>query len=290
MTQHLEAQDDGWLMRPMKNWAAEKLDYLERYLDMFTTAMRKKPWRALNYIDLFAGPGKCQDEGTGEIYLGSPLLALRTRQSFDHYFFVELDADNMQALQQRCQHSPQADRIRYFQEDCNVAVHRIAREIQRVDQHYIEGVWPCLNLAFLDPEGLVELHWDTVQALAQLRTDLVIHYSQMGLQRYMPIAIESSEETSIDRFFGSRDWREIYEQGQGKPGMYGDLIRFYKDRLCELGYVEVKIDDQIERVPMMRNMKNAPLYCLIFASKNDLGEKFWREVTRRDKDGQLWMF
>ncbi|MBN1876921.1 MAG: three-Cys-motif partner protein TcmP [Anaerolineae bacterium] len=79
---YLDAQDDGLLMRPMKDWAAEKLDYLERYLNIFTTSMRNQRWRALNYIDLFAGPGKCQHEASSDVYLGSPLLALTTKKSF----------------------------------------------------------------------------------------------------------------------------------------------------------------------------------------------------------------
>jgi three-Cys-motif partner protein len=286
---HLEAQDDALLMRPMKDWTAEKLDYLERYLHMFTTAMRGKPWRALNYIDLFAGPGKCQHEVSHEVYLGSPLLALTTQHAFDHYFFVDLDAANIQALKLRCQHSPHADRIEYFQEDCNTAVHPITRKIRCWNQHFVEDQWLCLNFAFLDPEGL-ELQWSTVKTLAQLRTDLVIHYSQMGLQRNIPLDIEESGETSIDRFFGGRDWRDIYRQGQGKPGVYGELIRLYKRKLCDLGYVDVKSADEVWRVPMMRNTKNAPLYALIFASKSDLGEKFWREVTQRDVHGQQRLF
>lgn len=285
MNLYLEAQDDGLLMRPMRHWATEKLDYLERYLNMFTTAMRKKPWRALNYIDLFAGPGKCRHEDNENVYLGSPLLALTAKNTFDHYFFVDLDVDNIQVLKQRCQHSPYVDRIQYFAEDCNTAVHHITEQIRRMNRHYIEDSWPCLNLAFLDPEGL-ELQWHTVQALAQLRTDLVIHYSQMGLQRYMPIASQDPDETIIDRFFGNRDWRGIYEQGN--PGKYGDLINLYKHNLNDLGYVDVR--NEIARVPMMRNVKNAPLYYLIFASKSDLGEKFWREVTQRDVYGQQYLF
>ncbi|MBN1878125.1 MAG: three-Cys-motif partner protein TcmP [Anaerolineae bacterium] len=283
---YLEAQDDGLLMRPMKDWAAEKLDYLERYLDMFTTAMRNKKWRALNYIDLFAGPGKCQHENNNNVQLGSPLLALTRKKAFDHYFFIDLDPDNIQALQQRCSQSPYADRIQYFRKDCNEAVHCITEEIQRINKRYIEDLWPCLNLAFLDPEGL-ELDWETVETLAQLRTDLVIHYSQMGLQRYMPIAIEDPNETSIDRFFGCRDWRNIYKQSQDNSRAYGELLNLYQRNLYNLGY---KGKDEVGRLPLMRNTKNAPLYYLVYASKSDLGKKFWHEVTKRNVYGQQRLF
>ena len=286
MHTYLEARDDGLTMRPMKDWAAEKLDYVQRYLGVFTTAMRKKPWRALNYIDLFAGPGKCRHEDNGDVYLGSPLLALTAGNAFDHYFFVDSDVDNIQALQQRCQQFPHVDRIQYFVEDCNASVHRIVRQIQRWNRRYIKGVWPCRNFAFLDPEGLEELQWDTVRALAQLRTDFIIHYSQMGVQRCLPIAINDPGNTVLDRFFGTRIWREIYQQGQNKPGLYGDLLNLYQRNLCDLGY---KGENEVGQVPLMRNTKNAPLYYLIYASKSELGKKFWREVTEHDVHGQFRM-
>jgi hypothetical protein len=38
-------------------WSAAKHHFLRRYIDAFTTAMRAKGWRGLNYIDLFASAG-----------------------------------------------------------------------------------------------------------------------------------------------------------------------------------------------------------------------------------------
>jgi hypothetical protein len=41
----------------------------------------------------------------------------------------------------------------------------------------------------------------------------------------------------------------------------------------------------------MRNAKkNAPLYRLLFASKNNLGNDFWRKVTKRNVHGQGRLF
>jgi len=39
---YLRPEDDGLPMRPSGSWVAEKLDYLRRYVDMFTTSMRSK--------------------------------------------------------------------------------------------------------------------------------------------------------------------------------------------------------------------------------------------------------
>ena len=90
-------------MRESGEWVAEKLDYLERYINIFQTSMHQKQWHATHYIDLFAGPGKCVVPETGSIYLGSPLLSLTTSYPCTSYFFLEMDPENVAALQQRCQ-------------------------------------------------------------------------------------------------------------------------------------------------------------------------------------------
>ena len=67
MHSYLQPQDDGLPMRLSGSWVAEKLDYLERYINIFETSMHSKPWRERHYIDLFAGSGKCVTE-TGVVY------------------------------------------------------------------------------------------------------------------------------------------------------------------------------------------------------------------------------
>ena len=52
-----EPSDDGLWYASAGDWYAHKHHFLRRYVDAFTTAMRKKQWAGLHYIDLFAGPG-----------------------------------------------------------------------------------------------------------------------------------------------------------------------------------------------------------------------------------------
>lgn len=96
---YLVSQDDGLPMRPSGRWVAEKLFYLERYLCMFNIA--KKPWRAINYIDLFSGPGKCRVREDGSVHLGSPLLALAAPHPFTNYFFADCDGEAIDVLRKR---------------------------------------------------------------------------------------------------------------------------------------------------------------------------------------------
>jgi len=150
--------------------------------------------------------------------------------------------------------------------------------------------WSSLNLAFLDPDGL-ELRWETIVTLARPYTmDLIIHYPQGGLNRYMGKAFESEEQTAVDFFFGDTEWRKIYEKWRNKKthlGIHRLLMDYYKERLQDLGYKEALRDDEVGDEPLIRNAtRRAPLYRLLFASKHPLGHDFWRKVTQRDIHGQ----
>jgi three-Cys-motif partner protein len=247
--------------------------------------MRSK-WPHRNYIDLFAGPGKNLIKGTGEILLGSPLISLVTRYPFTSYYFSELNPGNVAALEQRCAVSPHSNSVHIYNEDANRIVSTVVSNIRQFSPR-------SLNLAFLDPEGL-ELAWSTVALLGTLRCDLILHYSQQGLSRFIEQAYSCNDETIVDRFFGTNEWRNIYSSRYNRPritGLHRELIDFYKDRLNSLGYQEVKQSDEIMTEPLIRNKRrNTPLYRLIFASKHPLGEEFWQKITRRDWHGQKQMF
>lgn len=85
MSIDLNTRDDGLPVRSSGSWALAKLDYLARYMDAFVNAVSDKPWRAMHYLDLFAGPGKCRVRQSGEVHLGSPLIALKARPAFARY-------------------------------------------------------------------------------------------------------------------------------------------------------------------------------------------------------------
>ncbi len=286
MADYLGPEDDSLPMRSSGTWAEQKLDYLARYVDVFEKSMRGK-WPYRNYIDLMAGPGKDRVRGSGKILLGSPLLALTAKYPFTGYFFVDLEGQTTKALQVRCNSSPYRARVNVYTGDCNQVIDKIIISLKQNEN-------TSLNLAFLDPEGF-ELQWDTVAKLASIRKmDLIINYPEGGLNRYMRLALQSKDQTDLDLFFGGREWRRIYADWNTKRSCFGlhrMLIDHYKERLKNLGYTQVfGFNEAIEQEPLMRNTRSAPLYRLLFASKHDLGYKFWQKVIQRDAFGQMQMF
>jgi three-Cys-motif partner protein len=197
-------------------------------------------------------------------------------------------------LKTRCESVNVDAEIQYIAGDVNRLVDSIVAPIFQQDAAVIPGKWGSLNLAFFDPEGL-ELEWATIASLARVpRMDLIIHYSQSGLTRNLDNCFDLDEETVVDRFFGDTIWRQIYcenrERGASHGAIHRALIDHYKAKLGALGYVKV-VDPDFTSEPLIRNtMRNAPLYRLLFASKHDLGNKFWSEVTKKNVYGQQRLF
>ncbi len=281
----LEPVDDGLPMRAGGDWANEKLHFLKNYIERFIVSMRNMPWRSIHYIDLFSGPGKNKTENKGIISLGSPLIVLNQKRDFDKYFFCDIEQDNINTLSKRCSLCKQYPKIEFFSEDANKAVHSVVKKIVNIDTKFIKGVWPSLNLAFLDPEGL-ELRWDTVNVLASMkRMDLIIYYPQMGITRQAPNELGLASDTAIDSFFGDRQWRTIYEEFRDSSSLHRKLLDYYKSKLANLGYTNFQTNE-----PVAKNSKGAPLYRLLFASKHPLGDKFWEDTTSTDVYGQKSLF
>jgi three-Cys-motif partner protein len=138
---YLLPEDDGLPARESGEWVKEKLFYVQRYIDIFETAMRQKSWRRRIYIDLFSGPGKCIIRGTSEYLLGSPLLALRTQYPFTDYYFGDLEQQNIDCLLQRTNGSTVTkSQIHPLTGNANLKVSEVVKEIKHFDEPYIQGV------------------------------------------------------------------------------------------------------------------------------------------------------
>ncbi len=229
---YFQPVDDGLPLRESGQWVEEKLYYVERYLRTFIVAMRNQPFRAIRFIDLFAGPGKCLIRESGEVKLGSALLSLQLGPLFTEYIFADFDRENVDALRTRCAIFAEQTSLNFHIGDSNELVVGIVERIKHNDSVFIQGKGPSLNLCFLDPEGL-ELNWTTVASLASVaKMDLIIHYSQSGLTRNMEQMASKDDETRIDRFFGDSEWRRIFssgrEKGQSNNRIHRDLIDYYK--------------------------------------------------------------
>jgi three-Cys-motif partner protein len=263
-------------------WSEDKLQLLKKYLEAYTTIMKeqKKKWcKGYHYIDAFAGTGKprAQDE---ERYIdGSPRVALSIRWPFDSYTFIEKEPRRVQRLHELEREFPERV-IEICPGDCNQII--IDTIVPRITYEKRNR-----GFVFLDPFGM-DLEWTTVERIAETRAlEVLINFPAMAINRTAlpnnPYKLTEDKIELNNRFWGP-GWRDdIYEE---TPTLFGSweikiqptsaarLSQLYRDRL---GQVFPYVTEPL----VMRNSRDVPLYCLIFAGHNQTGADITTSVFRR---------
>lgn len=260
--------DDGLPVQCVGLWVNDKHDYVSRYIKA-TQAVRAKYLPPLGpggaaYVELFAGPGRARIRESGAFVRGSPFLAIdHTEAPFTKIVLAEMEPENVVALSKRTE--PYLDRVRIISGDCNENIDKIAKEIPRYG----------LNLALVDPYGLRTLRFDTLGKLAAAgRMDLVIHFPTMVIKRSFD---DPNTGEFITRFFGTDSWRQTVK----KPGDVLKLVEILRSQLADFGY-----EQEAVRSVAILNSKKVPIYHLVFATKDKLGNKIWKSITATTPTGQ----
>jgi three-Cys-motif partner protein len=141
----------------------------------------------------------------------------------------------------------------------------------------------ALTLAFIDPENL-NVAFETIRKLSACgQVDLLILFAdRMDLVRNVDL-YERQQPSVLDRVMGAdSDWR----------GQWNQLANRTPENICRLFADEFK--QQLRRRlgyvvfgEKVISSEKAPLYRLIFASKNEKGLEFWNKITQKDRGGQM---
>ena len=227
-------------------WTIDKLDILEKYLNAYTTALKKKPTEKnpfkLVYIDAFAGTGaislRQEDEDAREFIEGSARRAIRiTDKPFDRLIFVEKDARRYARLQSLREEYPERN-ICTKNADANAF-------LRNVQEDWNSG----RGVLFLDPFS-TEVDWATVVKIAGFNAlDTWILFPASSLGRVLPKSkvpedISDKWADCLTRIFGDQSWKKLYSENpqqsfwgdvqfQRDPGVDG-IIKLYKAKLRSL--------------------------------------------------------
>ena len=256
-------------------WARDKLFFLAKYMDIFATGMKFK-WPHRVYVDLMAGPGRCRTRDTGEEFQGSPVLALQTKTPFAEVVLIESDQEAFAALRARVKDADIGRTATLIHGDCNEPA---------VIAHIRNHVGSGLGLLFVDLIGL-DVRFETIRAITRGRhVDLIVTFPDMDVKR-------NADQADRDRwtaFFGGTRWQDAVARWQAHRAPEGSvpamLVNLYRRELRDqLGYTHSAA------VRPMVNSKRATLYRPLFASRDELGLKFWNRISQRDRNGQGDLF
>ncbi len=251
-------------------WAADKHEYLQRYIEISRCVRRK--WQppegaGATYIDLFCGSGKCRVRSTGEIIDGSPIVAWRASRNhapFTTMYIADIDTRKRRAAAQRLR--DEGAPVVEIEGDALEAIEKI---VPMLDQN-------GLHFAFLDPYSLGALDFRIIERLSTLkRIDMLIHISKMDLQRNLPMNIRD-EHDAFDRF--APGWHEHIAGTTGdQHKMRGMVVEYWRSKVAELN---VWTSPEMELITGDRGQH---LYWLLLAYKHRLAGDFWKKTGKRQQ-------
>ncbi len=107
--------------------------------------------------------------------------------------------------------------------------------------------------------------------------DLLIHVSLMDLQRNARLLIDNG---AMEAF--APGWARVVEPNARNELLVVSLFRHWRNLLENLDY---RVSDNVERVTGSRNQ---PLYWLVLASRSELADRFWAQVSNVEPQRRLF--
>lgn len=278
---------DGLPVQCVGPWVKDKYFFLENYLNASCKA--RKMFSQKNnavYIDLFSGPGKCIDRSSGlEIDTGAIKALTRDEGSFNEAHLFDKERDNINALKSRLSTLPVSSH--FYCGDSNILIDNLTENLKKKSYRY--------HFSYIDPFGAEALSFKTLQKLAMFeRMDMLIHFPIGAIKRNYDKWVNSTEETILDRFLGTRYWRNLTKNCTFDK-TYQILVELFVKQMQSIGYpekglkYEQKIYNDISSVSI-KNTKNVTMYLLVLAAKHPLAQKLWASVSKGNRHKQMRLF
>lgn len=273
---------DNLPLRCVGEWAKKKQTIVGKYFHMFGNAMKKYN---IHYIEICSGPGTNINKDSGREFLGNPLFLqkLPTINNFKSITFIDNSVDIVNALDTR---------IKSKEKNNIVVSHGDYNDVQSIDKSltHIDGN-NLLVLIYIDPTDC-SVPLSTINYLSNKfpKCDVIINvftYYDFGRQ--------------IGNIFeNDKDYSKVikkYDAFIGRSGFIDELRKFNKKK--KLDKKEVR---NIFREEYKKSLKNigfnyvaeqptkVEFYELFFASKHEMGLKFWKESNKINPSGLQKIF
>jgi three-Cys-motif partner protein len=246
------------------HWVPDmKHTFLAKYIEGTRQARKKFPVRV--YVDLFCGPGRVRVKGESMTRHGGALVAWQHSLLGDAAFTSCLVGDLDAARASAC-----GDRLRAFGAPVRVFTGAAEQTVDQVVEAIPKG---ALCLAYLDPYNLQFLTFDVIEKLSKLKfVDFAVHFSTMDLRRNVVMEYNPDRARFDAAAPGWRDHVNPIDFARG------DADEVFFDYWC--GLVTGLGFTISQRMPLIRDEKNRPLYHLVFFSRNALPNRIWGDIAQ----------
>ena len=250
------------------SWTEKKLEILEKYLDAYTTALKKQDFNLI-YIDAFAGTGyvEPQDKDAKDFIRGSAARAVGINdKAFDKLIFIEKDQHRYHELEKLKQAHSDRD-IQIENSDANDYLKNLQQDWRK---------WR--GVLFLDPFA-TEVQWSTIETIASFNAlDTWILFPTSAVARMLPTGRMPDDifNRRLESVFGNLRWRDLYQPSRQMNFLNTDehernigvkeLIAVYKNNLKCLFQ-----DRFLTKSRTLKNSKNSALFEFLFCVGNPSG-------------------
>jgi three-Cys-motif partner protein len=264
--------EDGLPVTEVGEWALEKHDRLRRYIDIARGVRKAFVGKAgATYIDLYSGPGRSRVHRTGQLILGSPLVAAHAAKvggaSFNEIFISDSDAVLVDAA-----------RIRLARD--GFSSYTFAGRAEDTVAQIVPRLNPRgLHFAFLDPFKLDDLPFSVIEALAKLRRmDMLIHVSVLDLHRNLRLYLKE-DGGPLDRV--APGWRAAIDEREADRHVRKKFLDHWLKLIRSL---DMQPSQGFE---LVSGSNNQPLYWLVLVARHNLAGQFWDKIRNVTPQGRL---
>lgn len=274
------------------DWTENKIEILVQYAKAYLTIMKPYAkaynWKLL-YFDGFAGSGhitKGKDENQ-KLIVGAAtrILEIGSPRSFDIYYFVEKEPENVQLLKKATEQKFPDKRVFIVETDCNEKIHAMSRFLSSREGSNFKA------LAYIDPCGM-QLNWESLVTLQKLSVDVwILVPTGMGINRLLKKDGNISDAwlQKLEMFLGmdKKDILDFYYDHKTVYTLFGDeqsvqkeektiekSLKLYQQRLGELfSFVSTPY--------VLKNSSNSTMFHFLMASNNRAAVKVANDIVKK---------
>ncbi|BCR04298.1 hypothetical protein DESUT3_13670 [Desulfuromonas versatilis] len=270
---------DGAPLRCVGNWGQDKTRFLLQYLTIFANGMKKKFKGNLHYTEICSGPGRLIDfeaarefDGTSIAFLNHPHAKHLTDATF-----IDIDSNALEVLQSRVEFLGLMGPKVYVRPGDYTSTESIDAATSHLNGR-------GLHLLFIDPTDM-SLPFSTVEHIVRRlgSVDLLINVAfGTDFVRNARRALEGDpSREKYERFIGSSGFFE-------RPDVHKILLSSrMENELKSALQAELQLNLGALGYKFFDYQPVRHYYNLLFASKHQLGMKFWRESLKYAPNSQL---
>jgi three-Cys-motif partner protein len=243
--------------------------FLEQYLEavVFHIGYYHKEFV---YVDCFSGPWRAEDEALSDTSIRIALdklnyvsngLTKQQRHAKIKAIFVEKDPAAFQALQAALnKHRGSIDAAALpgtFEENIPTI---------------LKTVGSIFTFFFIDPKGWTGFAMENITPLLEHRRgEVMVNFMYDFINRFINYPDRANEE-SLDRFFGTRNWREIRSAEDREEAS----VTLYKEQIRAAGACRYVTSTRI-----LKPLSNRAYFHLVYATRNPKGIHKFRDVEKK---------